>query len=156
VVVSAQENRERVIEALDLGAMGFIPKSSSSATLASALRLVFAGGIYVPPVVAAHAQRPLSAPPELSQQTLAALHLTPREGEVLSLLMQGRPNKLIARKLNIADNTVRKHVTTVLRALRVRNRTEAVIEAARRGVAHWAGEAVTTHLAPSPRLRGEA
>jgi DNA-binding NarL/FixJ family response regulator len=138
VVVSAQDDRDTVIEALDCGAMGFIPKSSPTPVLANALRLIFGGGIYVPPVVLLRAHEsatPHAAlePPVAGNAALEALHLTAREVQVLSYLMQGLTNKLIAKELNISDNTVRKHVTTVLRTLRVRNRTEAVLEAARRG-----------------------
>ncbi len=137
VVVSGQDNRETVIEALDSGAMGFIPKSSPTPVLANALRLIFGGGIYLPPVVLLRAQEEALAaaihPPALDDSALEALQLTERELQVLSFLMQGLTNKLIAKELDISDNTVRKHVTTVLRTLRVRNRTEAVLEAARRG-----------------------
>lgn len=138
VVVSGQDNRETVIEALDSGAMGFIPKSSPTPVLANALRLIFNGGIYLPPVVllrtheeAAAALPGTQAP--VDNSALQALQLTDRELQVLGFLMHGLTNKLIAKELNISDNTVRKHVTTVLRTLRVRNRTEAVLEAARRG-----------------------
>jgi DNA-binding NarL/FixJ family response regulator len=150
VVVSGQDSRETVIEALDAGAMGFIPKSSSTPTLANALRLVFNGGIYVPPLVLS-ARADASAVPPMplrvaSGPALEALHLTSREVQVLSLLTQGLSNKHIARQLAISDNTVRKHVTTVLRALGVRNRTEAVLEVARRGLLlHAPGSVVAEH-----------
>jgi DNA-binding NarL/FixJ family response regulator len=138
VVVSGQDDRDTVIEALDAGAMGFIPKSSPTPVLANALRLIFSGGIYVPPVVllrAHEATLPHAAlePATIDNAALEALNLTGREVQVLGYLMHGLTNKLIARELDISDNTVRKHVTTVLRTLRVRNRTEAVLEAARRG-----------------------
>ena len=134
VVVSGQDNRETVIEALDSGAMGFIPKSSPTPVLANALRLIFSGGIYLPPVVLLRTQEEAAgtqAP--VDNSALQALPLTGRELQVLGFLMHGLTNKLIAKELDISDNTVRKHVTTVLRTLRVRNRTEAVLEAARRG-----------------------
>lgn len=140
VVVSGQDNRETVIEALDAGAMGFIPKSSSTTVLANALRLIFGGGIYLPPVVLLRPHEEVAAglsgavqSPLLDDGALEALQLTERELQVLGFLMRGLTNKLIAKALDISDNTVRKHVTTVLRTLRVRNRTEAVLEAARRG-----------------------
>ena len=98
----------------------------------------FGGGIYVPPVVLMRAQESTAPPPVLepppgNYNALEALNLTEREVQVLGYLMHGLTNKLIAKELDISDNTVRKHVTTVLRTLRVRNRTEAVLEAARRG-----------------------
>jgi DNA-binding NarL/FixJ family response regulator len=141
VVVSGQDDRATVIEALDSGAMGFIPKSSPTPVLSNALRLIFGGGIYVPPVVLLRALeaapppslQPVQEAPEGDNGALEALNLTGREVEVLGYLMQGLTNKLIGKELDISDNTVRKHVTTVLRTLRVRNRTEAVLEAARRG-----------------------
>ena len=65
--------------------------------------------------------------PAQTQPPLAALGLTPRQGEVLALLLQGKPNKLIARDLNVSVETVKDHVAAVLRALGVSSRTQAVL-----------------------------
>ncbi len=152
VVVSASDRASDVIQAIDLGAMGFVPKRSSNAELFEALRMVMSGSLYVPPNMlglafrgaAAAAEgdtvpgvmRPLPDPalgervrPEPHQEvaTLAKVGLTPRQGEVLALLLQGLPNKLIARELNLSVETVKDHVAAVLRALGVSSRTQAVL-----------------------------
>ena len=145
VVVSASERTSDVIRAIDLGAMGFVPKRTSNESLFEALRLVMSGGLYVPPSmlgldVFAVRQDPSHAsdivrrlvehaPPDASQQhtSLEAIGLTPRQNEVLGLLLKGLPNKLIARQLNVSLETVKDHVAAVLRALNVSSRTQAVL-----------------------------
>jgi DNA-binding NarL/FixJ family response regulator len=145
VVVSATDRASDVIRSIDLGAMGFVPKRASNATLFEALHLVMSGGIYVPPMAMGferadatpatngtqHAANVLrdnaghggsSAPLDLS-----TLGLTPRQSEVLGLLLQAKPNKLIARDLNLSVDTVKDHVAAVLRALNVSSRTQAVL-----------------------------
>jgi len=133
VVLSAQQDRGSVIRALDLGALGFIPKSGQRGVMLSALQLVFAGGTYIPPEILARdepspgqgddkptaAHRPAVSPADLG--------LTERQVDVLSLMMQGKSNKAICRVLNLAEPTVKNHVTAILKALGVSNRTEAVI-----------------------------
>ena len=124
VVLSAFSNREKVLKALDLGALGFIPKSSPRDVMVNALRLIFSGGIYIPP----EALGPASAtPPPPRPASPAGLGLTGRQLEVLALMMQGNSNKLISRKLGVAEPTVKHHVTSILKALKVTSRTEAVI-----------------------------
>jgi DNA-binding NarL/FixJ family response regulator len=144
VVVSASERTSDVIRAIDLGAMGFVPKRSSNEALFDALRLVMSGGLYVPPSmlgldmpakpegdtvpavmrrVADHAE----AEQHQKQVSIESIGLTPRQTEVLALLLQGLPNKLIARQLNVSVETVKDHVAAVLRALNVSSRTQAVL-----------------------------
>jgi DNA-binding NarL/FixJ family response regulator len=135
VMMSARDDAATVVEALDRGAMGFIPKTSSTELMLNALRLVFAGGTYIPPeAIAGHA--PLSASPGIKRptQTLADLGLTERQVDVLRLLVQGRSNKLICRELDLAEGTVKTHMTAVLRALHVTNRTQAIIAIAKLGI----------------------
>lgn len=137
VVLSASKDRDSVTKALDLGALGFIPKSASRAVMVSALQLVFAGGIYVPPEILQRSQEatksasmsaPVSAPMSPSE-----LGLTERQIDVLALMMQGKSNKAVCRELDLAEATVKNHVTAILRALKVTNRTEAVIAVAELG-----------------------
>jgi DNA-binding NarL/FixJ family response regulator len=129
VVLSAHKDRSSVTRALDLGALGFIPKSARRPVMLGALQLVLAGGIYVPPEIF----DPTEAPPSLAQQPTAApispsdLGLTERQVEVVALMMQGKSNKAICRELDIAEATVKNHITSILKALKVANRTEAVI-----------------------------
>lgn len=133
VVVSAFHDRENVLRALNLGALGFIPKSASRDVMVNALRLVFSGGIYIP----TEALGPMEAPPTKSvpgrRTTPADLGLTERQLEVLTLMMQGKSNKVIGRVLKVAEPTVKHHVTAILKALEVTNRTEVVIAVAALG-----------------------
>ncbi len=120
VVLSAFNDRDNVVEALHLGALGFIPKSASREVMMSALQLVFSGGIYIPGPATRLRQAGTTASP-------ADFGLTERQIEVLALMMQGKSNKAICRALDLAEPTVKNHVTAILKALKVTNRTEAVI-----------------------------
>jgi DNA-binding NarL/FixJ family response regulator len=124
VVLSAFHDRANVIKALDLGALGFIPKSAPRAIMANALRLVLSGGVYVPP----EALPPASARVKPERPSSPAdVGLTERQIEVLALMMRGKSNKAISRRLDMAEPTVKHHVTAILKALKATNRTEAVI-----------------------------
>jgi DNA-binding NarL/FixJ family response regulator len=193
VVISASERSSDVIRAIDTGAMGFVPKSSSHAELHEALRMVMSGAMYVPPSMLGLAfgrglgmpaamepgdtvpgvMRPVyeastrsgdtvpggldrgghgggfggaplggAARPEPAQKlpSLADVGLTPRQTEVLGLLLKGLPNKLIARELNLSVETVKDHVAAVLRALGVATRTQAVLAVSQmtQGQGGWA------------------
>lgn len=145
VVVSASDRASDVIRCIDLGAMGFVPKRASNETLFDALRMVMSGGIYVPSMTmsddrGASVERRQGAPdglrsvhdsaaagPYQTHPPLKSLGLTPRQTDVLALLLQGKPNKLIARELNLSVETVKDHVAAVLRALKVSSRTQAVL-----------------------------
>lgn len=146
VVISASDRTSDVIRAIDMGAMGFVPKRASNETLFEALRMVMSGGVYVPPMSMGIDSAPAvpSEPPPppgfspsvggvaaqagyQTQPPLASLGLTPRQTDVLALLLQGKPNKLIARELNLSVETVKDHVAAVLRALGVNSRTQAVL-----------------------------
>jgi len=125
VVLSAFHDRETILRVLDLGALGFIPKSAPREVMANALRLILSGGIYVPPEALARVEPSVAAP---GRRVLPAdLGLTDRQMEVLALMMQGKSNKAICRILDTAEPTVKHHVTAILKALKVANRTEAVI-----------------------------
>ncbi len=136
VVLSASENRDDVMRAIDGGAMGFIPKSQPSRVMISALRLVLAGGVYLPVEILGVAAAPATATPPASGavRSPADLGLTGRQSDVLALLIQGKPNKIICRELGLAEGTVKIHVTAILRALGVANRTQAVIAVSRLGL----------------------
>lgn len=137
VVVSMFRDRSVVTEALRRGAMGFIPKSSGRETILNALRLVLGGSVYVPPEAAlgdglGHEAMPFAL--DGSGHSGSQLGLTPRQGQVLALVMKGRSNKEICRELGLAERTVKVHLTAVLNALKVTSRTQAVIAANRLGV----------------------
>ena len=190
VVVSATEQLADMVRAIDMGAMGFVPKRTPNPELFDALALVLAGGVFIPPALlglvrqpggdaagpavdagaaaarraaglrpspdgwAAMPQEPvdlsasllrpmaddagLAQPPHglggsgpLPRASAATLGLTPRQGDVLNLLLRGLPNKLIARELNLSVDTVKDHVAAVLRALGVSSRTQAVLAVSR-------------------------
>ena len=141
VVVSASDRTSDVIRAIDMGAMGFVPKRASNDTLLEALEQVISGGVYVPPMSMGsdfqptlnHAsplrqvQQAAQASDYQTMPSLRQLGLTARQTDVLNLLLKGQPNKLIARELGLSVETVKDHVAAVLRTLGVSSRTQAVI-----------------------------
>lgn len=130
VVLSAFDDRASVIKALGLGALGFIPKSAQREVMVSALRLIFSGGKYIPPEIFARDERDGARLAQGPPRSPSDLGLTERQIEVLALMMDGKSNKMICRALDLAESTVKNHVTSILRALKVTNRTAAVIAAA--------------------------
>jgi DNA-binding NarL/FixJ family response regulator len=136
VVLSALNDPATVLAAIQAGAAGYITKSSSNEVMRQALRLVLAGGKYLPPELLAQPGTPsASAERRLPMRGASALGLTDRQLAVLRLLAKGAPNKLICRELGLAERTVKAHVTAVLRALNVSSRTQAAVEAVRQGLA---------------------
>lgn len=147
VVISGSDSPSDIVRAIDLGARGFLPKYLSEPALGEALRLVLAGGVYVPPIVwptdkdvttlatgasvAAPTHAPVAKDAEVNMATLPssfeALRLTPRQSDVLAALLHGKTNKLIAKELGLSIETVKDHVSAVLRVLGVRTRTQAVL-----------------------------
>jgi DNA-binding NarL/FixJ family response regulator len=102
--------------------------------LIEALRLVLAQGVYLPvEVLAAKAAEGAHAPPA-GDGAGANPGLTPRQMEVLRYVIQGKPNKVIARELNLSEARVKVHLSSVLRAFGAHNRTEAVYAAAKLGM----------------------
>jgi DNA-binding NarL/FixJ family response regulator len=133
VVMSSADDKDTVLAVLDAGAMGFIPKSSTSQVMLGALRLILAKGIYLPPSVFLGGRAMPPAAPAQGRRP-AELGLTPRQADVLHLLLQGKPAKLIGRQLNLSLSTVKAHTSSVLRALNVTTRTQAVLAASRLGL----------------------
>jgi DNA-binding NarL/FixJ family response regulator len=131
VVLSGNDDPATARAALAAGASGFIPKSDRREVVSRALALVLAGGVYVPTFAlqpdATAAPRTGSRKPPTGVPTPQSLGLTARQVEVMALLVQGRSNKAIGRALNLAEPTVKNHVTALLRALQVSSRTEAVV-----------------------------
>ena len=140
IVLSGTEDPTVMRTAIERGVLGFIPKAYSPDVMISAVRLVLAGGVYVPPMMLAAVPPGVVAGvptaeavrhPGGGMPTLDHLRnvLTDRQVEVLQLLSQGKPNKLIGRSLGISEGTVKIHLAAIFRALNVRNRTEAVVAA---------------------------
>lgn len=135
IVLSGSEDVDLMRSLIDLGVLGFIPKAYSPEVMLSAIRLVLAGGIYIPPLLLANAQaqgwQPDTppAPAHDANRSIDGLRnlLTERQIDVMRLLSQGKPNKLIARDLGISEGTVKIHLAAIFRALNVRNRVEAVV-----------------------------
>ena len=128
VVLSATHDRATVTAALAAGARGFIPKTANATALADALRQVMKGGVYRTADLTAGIE------PDGVHLAPDELGLTLRQADVLKLLVQGKPNKLICRDLRLSEGTVKVHVSAILKALRVHTRTQAVAELARRGI----------------------
>lgn len=149
VMLSGFCDRDTVIQAMCAGAMGFIPKAQSRDVLVRALQLIFAGGKYIPEDVltdsgsalglASHTPQPIQiavTQDGSTRPTPSKLGLTDRQIEVLALMMEGKSNKLICRALNLAEPTVKNHVSAILKVLGVTNRTEAVVSG---GALDWSG-----------------
>jgi DNA-binding NarL/FixJ family response regulator len=135
VVLSATSDPQTVMAALNAGAAGFIPKLSSNAVMQHAIQLVLDGGRYIPPEALSRTSG--NQTPELQNRaglSLETLGLTARQIDVLRLIANGAPNKVICRELGLAERTVKAHVTAVFRALNVTSRTQAAIAAARLGL----------------------
>lgn len=131
VMLSGERDAATVRRALDAGAAGFIPKTEPREVLARALSLVLAGGVYVPREALGATPTP-PTPPQTGGRP-QDLGLTDRQIDVLALIMRGRTNKHICRELNLAEPTVKNHVTAILRALGVTSRTEAVLAVTKLG-----------------------
>ena len=133
VMLSAFSDPDNVRAALDAGAQGFITKTATRDVLLSALRLVLAGGVYVPPEILMRTPETtapsVSVIPDRPRPKPSELGLTERQLDVLALMMQGKSNKLICRQLSLAEPTIKNHVSAILKALNVNNRTEAVLAA---------------------------
>lgn len=133
IILSGEQDPDVIRRCIDQGAMGFITKSATHDELLNAIRLIVKGGIYLPRDVmtnSAHAR----SPHERSDVALLA-SLSDRQREVLTYLLQGKPNKTISTNMDISENTVKAHLSAIFRTLGARNRTEAVYFAARAGVA---------------------
>lgn len=134
IVLSALQDPPIIYQAIEEGAMGFITKCATHQELLAAIKLILAGGIFLPrevtstPIVTSKSSDTMSS----EQEILSAL--SDRQREVLKYLLQGKPNKTISANLHISENTVKAHLSAIFRALGARNRTEAVYFAARAGV----------------------
>lgn len=123
VVLSASESPHDIRNALEAGALGYIPKAASTHAMLDALRRVLAGDIYVPACLHEPAER--ASAPIVPDNVLDGL--TGRQREVARLLGHGFTNKAIGSMLGMTENTVKVHVAAIFRALGVTNRTEAVL-----------------------------
>jgi DNA-binding NarL/FixJ family response regulator len=135
-VTSVSSFRRNILSALESGVHGYLPKNLNIAELTTALRLILGGGIYVPPSLAEVAPTiPESATrlPELRvfSDTTSKSPLTPRQMDVLELLIQGKSNKEIASALNLGAGTVKIHLAAIFRYFGVNNRAAAAVASTR-------------------------
>lgn len=134
VMVSAENERATVLQAMGLGAAGFISKSASRDQLAAALRTIFSGQVYLPPDILQHIPAIEHGPsalsgPELASKQAALAGLTRKQLQVLDRMGRGESNKQIAWHLSIAETTVKSHVSAILRRLDAQNRVHAILMA---------------------------
>ena len=155
IVISAVFDREILQKTYDLGVSGYISKSSSNNVIMSAIKLVLAGGMYVPPELLRVDVKNSSSDFGVLIQKLESVEksgnlatdkgsdnshgLTPRQKEVLQCLAEGLSNKQIAYKLELSEGTVKIHITLLMRALGVTNRVAAVREAVKNGILNMDG-----------------
>jgi DNA-binding NarL/FixJ family response regulator len=135
VVLSSEAPSGAVLDAIEAGAAGVIPKTSPAGVMQEALRTVLDGGVYLPPALLARRATAGYAEPEAAPATAAELtSLTPRQRDVLRLLIEGKTNKLICRELALSESTVKTHLASIFRRLGATSRTQAVVAAARMGL----------------------
>lgn len=123
VVVSGEDDPKVIAEVIQEGASGYIPKTTDVAVTRQAIHLVMAHGVYLPPQALKGQATSRGAAHPLTSQ------LSPRQMAVLRGLLQGKPNKVIAREIGIAEGTVKAHLWTVYQLLGVNNRAQAMYRA---------------------------
>jgi DNA-binding NarL/FixJ family response regulator len=130
VALSSEENPAINRAAIEAGAAGFIPKSSTPNVLIAALKLALAGGVYLPPSVL-QSLRGQPAAASSARLSPSRSHISQGVSARFSnCRSRGKVNKIIARELKISEATVKAHLSACFRALGVSNRTEAVFAAA--------------------------
>ncbi len=137
IVFSGRIEQDLILRCLSMGVVGYVPKTHYNDLITQAFRMILSGQVYIPrQAVTERQQVHYSAMRPIRQVTSdpRQLCLTERQIDVLDLILQGMPNKLICRQLQLAEGTVKVHVSAVLRALGVRNRTQAVIAAGKMGL----------------------
>lgn len=143
IVISAVFEKEVLQKTFDIGVAGYVSKSFPNNIIISAINLVLAGGMYIPPEIL---KLSIKISPEPVRNLIENLDedkkmsheesrvLTPRQEEVLRCLAEGMSNKQIAYKLGLSEGTVKIHITLLMRALDVNNRVSAVREGSKRGI----------------------
>lgn len=127
LVLTSFSDRRRIVAALDSGAVGYLLKDASAEDVVRGIRSAAAGESPLDPRAARMLLEAKSRPDPLAA-------LSPREREILGLLLEGLPNKLIARRLEISEKTVKSHLTSVFRQLGVTDRVQAALWAERQGL----------------------
>ncbi len=137
VIISAHDDPNSIIRALDAGALGFIPKSFSAEELLTALKIVFGGGVYLPESMMTqieHIRRVSNNAQPKTENIGANYGITSRQIRVLELLAKGHSNRQIALILNLTENTVKSHLKSLFAALNTPNRTACAQKAEKLGL----------------------
>ncbi|WP_394179223.1 response regulator [Yoonia maritima] len=127
VVISADSSDETIQAAMDAGAMGFVPKDAPRTVIAEALEQVQEGSRYLPPCYSPKPREATQDPVSVQEASKRIARLTPQQRRIMELISAGKPNKLIAYELSVAEGTVKAHITALLRRLGVSNRTQAAV-----------------------------
>lgn len=124
VILSGSTRPEDALQVIEHGACGFVPKTMRGETILGVLRLVLSGEKYIPPFLFDYRDTP---PPSATTTPAGSplAPLTPRERDILEMIVDGAPNKVIARELSLQEVTVKAHLRNMFRKLNVANRTEA-------------------------------
>ncbi|WP_444676961.1 response regulator [Halomonas sp. E19] len=128
-IISAEEDKNVMLQAVSCGAVGFLTKSSPKEQLVKAIAQILEGNIYLPSDIM---RTTSSRPQESTERTITAEQLetlTRKQLQVLEHMTRGESNKMIAYHLNIAETTVKAHVSAILRKLGVSNRVQAILSA---------------------------
>ncbi|ABG40390.1 two component transcriptional regulator, LuxR family [Paraglaciecola sp. T6c] len=126
VIVSAETEKQKILQTLSYGAVGFIAKSSSKQVIGEAIQSVFAGNVYLPPnIMRSQAVANQTNECEISPEKISLL--TRRELIVLKHLTKGEANKQIAYNLHISETTIKSHVSSILKKLGATNRVKVVV-----------------------------
>ncbi len=129
IIISMLDSPSVIRSAVAAGASGFIPKTSTSEIMTEAIRLVLAGGVYLPPAVLGPEGDSRFPDEEVAPAAPVDTHLTRQQRAVLAELSLGKSNKEIAQSLAISEATVKVHLAAIMRTLKVRNRTQVVLAA---------------------------
>lgn len=128
VILSGSTKPEDALQVIENGACGFVPKTMRGETILGVLRLVLSGEKYIPPFLFDYREGPGNASAQTNGTSASAAplaQLTPRERDILEMIVDGAPNKVIARELTLQEVTVKAHLRNMFRKLSVANRTEA-------------------------------
>ncbi len=129
VMLSGTSSRQMMRQAMDKGAAGFLTKTGPSQDMLAALRRVLSGEVYVPPEILLDDEQPAHADSNIERRH----QLTPRQEQVLSMLLDGYSTRDISQKLFLAEETTKTHVSAIIRAFGVKTRLQAVLAAERFG-----------------------
>lgn len=129
IVLSAIENMSSIRKSFEIGAKGFIPKRATPEVVESAINIVISGGSYIPDTM----EKYILSSGDTKQKQKGEV-LTPKQLQVLKYIATGLSNKQIAYELKVTESTIKLHINSIFKALKVTNRTQAVVDAQAKGV----------------------